>query len=362
MDNQKKMRFSVVDTGRDFTLNYEETQTSSKSAVINYGADNRLPQHLNELVRNSATLKAIVDATVAYICGNGINISDDASKWKTKVNRRGETMENIIEQASYDLLVYGGFAINVVFSHIHTVAEIYALDFSRCRSNYNNTLIFYAPKWGQWTGKYETFDAFNLEKIDPEHPSQIYYYKGSSRRVYPYPTWEGAVRDAQTEVESTKLQLNEMANGLVAKHIITLPNDTGALTEKEKDDVEEAIKTKFSGSEATSSFFVAWKEEGMSEVKVDSLHTEDDSNKFVTIKKSARENLFIAFRCNPILVGLNTERSNFNRQEFAEAFELYQRTVVSGYQRKLEKAVNTIISVPGGIQIIPFTLERAEEE
>ncbi len=358
MADIKKHTFSVVDTDRNFVIDYDENQTNGKT-FVNWGVDNRLPQHLTFLGRNSATLSAILNSTVGYICGNGVNVSDDASKWKESVNRRGETWEDIIAQAGYDLLLLGGFALQIVYSKLGTVAEVYALDFSRCRSNYNNTKIFYAPKWGTWTSKYEEYDAFDREHIGESY-TQIYYYKGTSRRVYPNIPWEGAVNDARTEVEAGNLQLNEMANGLSAKTIITLP-DAG-LTDPEKDEVEEAIKTKFAGSNATSSFFVAWKQEDGGEVKIDSIKTEDDSNKFITIKKSARENLFIAYRCNPVLVGLNTERSNFNRTEFAEAFALYQRTVVSGYQRRLEKAINTIIAVPNGVQIIPFTLEREEDK
>ena len=105
---------------------------------------------------------------------------------------------------------------------------------------------------------------------------------------------------------------------------------------------------------------VTWKEEGLSEVKVDVIDQKDDSQRFVTIKQSARENIFIALRMNPMLAGLNVQ-TGFSREEFAECLNLFQKTVISGLQRKIEKVINTIIAVPGGIQILPFTLDREEE-
>lgn len=359
MAETKKHTFAVVDRDRMPVPDYLEENTNTKS-FVNWGRDNQFPQHVNYMVRNSPTLKSCIESITNYIVGNGVNVKDEASKWKTEVNRRHETMEDLISQIAYDLIAYGGFAINVLYSKLGTVAELYALDFTRIRSNYNNTVIYYAPKWGQWTSKYDAYPAFDREKVDPTHPSQIFYYKGNSRRVYPIPTYEGAFRDCLTEIEASKLQLTEMANGMNAKTIITLPNDTGTLTEDEKNEIEEAIRAKFTGSEATSSFFLTWKEEGLSEVKVDVIKQEDDSNKFVTIKKSARENIFISLRMNPMLAGLNVE-TGFSREEFAEALALFQRTVVSGYQRKIEKAIDSIIAVPGGIQLIPFTLEREDE-
>ena len=54
--------------------------------------------------------------------------------------------------------------------------------------------------------------------------------------------------------------------------------------------------------------------------------------------------------------------TGFSREEFAEALKLFQKTVVGGIQRAMEKAINGIIAVPDGIQIIPFSMEREEEE
>ena len=359
-ENKKQVRFSVVDTKREVAWDYEEN-TNSKGYVA-WGRDNQYPQHVTYLAKNSATVKAIIEGSVRYICGNGLVIPEDAAKWRNAVNRRGETMEDIIEQVANDLMLLNGFAIQVVYNKLGAVAEIYALDFSRCRSNLTNTKIYYSKKWGQWTGKYDEYDAFNPEKIDPEKLTQIYFYKGSSRRVYPVPSWEGAFRDAMTEIEASKWQLNDMANGLGAKVIITLPDEAGTLTEEEKTAVEDAIASKFCGSEATSNFFLTWHQEGIGDVKVDVIRQEDDSTKFNAIKKSARENIFVSFRATPNLFGLPTETTGFNEQEYEGAYKLFDRTVIAPLRKRIMGVINQIIRSKEDIKIVPFNLFNEEEE
>ncbi len=358
--DKKQVRFSIVDTKRELSLDYEEN-TNSKGYVA-WGADNQYPQHVSYLAKNSATVKAIIEGSVRYICGNGLQIPDDASRWATEVNRRHETLEDIVEQVANDLMLLSGFAIQVIYNRLGAVAELYALDFSRVRSNANNTKIYYAKKWGNWTAKYDEYDAYDPERVDPDKLTQIYFYKGSSRRVYPVTSWEGSFRDAQTEIEASKWQLSDMANGLQAKTIITLPDEAGTLTEDEKTAVEDAIATKFCGSEATSSFFLTWRQEGIGEVKVDTIKQEDDSAKFKAIKDSARENIFVSFRATPNLFGLPTATTGFNEQEYAGAYKLYDRTVIAPLRKRIVNVLNEILKSEDGIKIIPFTLFDEEEE
>lgn len=356
---QKKLNFTIVDTNRPVPPRFEEN-TNTKG-FVNWGADNTFPTQVHRMYLDSVTVHTIVDGTVRYICGNGVHIDEQAARWNGEINRKGEEMSNLIEQLATDLMIYDGFAIQVIYNKLGAIAELYALDFGRCRVNVDGTKVYYSPKWGAYTAKYKEYDAFNREKINPENPTQIYFYKGAARTCYPYPSWGGAFKDALTEIESGKLQLNSVANGLNAKTMITLPNDTGTLTNKEKEAVEDAIREKFYGSEATSSFFLFWREEGMSEMKVDSIKTEDDSNRFKTMKESAQDNIFVAFQATPTLFGLLQKAKGFSKTEYKEAYELYEAIQVSGRRKKITKVLNKILGTDNAITILPFDIDTEEE-
>lgn len=354
----EKLNFTIVDTKRPSVPIYEENANSK--GFVNWGRDNMFPTEVHRMYMESVTVRSIIDGTVKYICGNGIRVDDSAARWNGVINRKGEDLSDLIEQLATDLLTYDGFAIQIIYNKLGAVAELYALDFGRCRTNLEGTKVYYSPKWGAYTAKFKEYDAFNRERIDPENPTQIFFYKGAARTVYPFPSWGGAFKDALTEIEAGKLQLNSVANGLNAKTMITLPNDTGMLTDQQKEDVEEAIRSKFYGSEATSSFFLFWREEGMSEMKVDSIKTEDDSNRFKTMKESARENIFVAFRCTPTLMGVLQQAKGFSKTEYKEAYELYYKIQVKPRQKKICDVLNKILGTDNAISVLPFDIDTEE--
>ena len=353
---EKRLNFSIIEPGNVKIPVYEEN-TNTKGPVW-WGADNAFPQFVNMLYGESATVRAIIDGTAFYICGNGIDVQEGAAKFAEKVNRQGQTINDICEQLATDLMKLNGFAIQIIYDKLGSVAELYALDFTRIRVSSDGKKIFYAKRWGQYTGKYKAYDAFDKSNIDPENPTQIFYFKGGARTVYPRPIWEGAFRDVLAEINASKLVLNSMANGLAAKSIITLPNDNGLLTDDEKDAIEKSIKTKFTGPDADSSFFLYFREQAQGDIKVDTIKQEDESPKFVNYKKSARENIFTAFRCSPNIFGLpNNNQGVFSKDSYKDAFELYNKTQVKPRQRMIERAFDRILGSEQTISFLPFDIE-----
>ena len=353
---EKRLNFSIVEPGSVKIPTYEEN-TATKSYVY-WGQDNAFPQFVNMLYSESATVRAIIDGTALYILGNGINIEEGAAKFAEKVNRQGQTMNDICEQLATDLMKLNGFAIQIIYNKLGEITELYALDFTRIRVSSDGKKIYYAKKWGQYTGKFKCYDAFDKKNIDPENPTQIFYYKGGARTVYPRPIWEGAFRDVLAEINASKLVLNAMANGLAAKTVITLPNDNGLLTDDEKDAIEKSIKTKFTGPDADSSFFLYFREQNQGDIKVDTIKQEDESPKFVNYKKSARENIFTAFRCSPNIFGLpNNNQGVFSKDSYKDAFELYNKTQVKPRQKMIERAFDKILGSENTITFLPFDIE-----
>lgn len=353
---EKRLNFSIVEPGYVKIPAYEENLNSK--TYVYWGADNLFPQFVNSLYNESATVKAIIDGSALYVCGNGINIEDGMAKFSEKVNRDGQTINDICEQLAIDLFKLNGFAIQVIYNKLGEIVEFYALDFSRVRVSADGKKVYYAKKWGQYTAKYKCYDAFDRSHIDPENPTQIFYYKGSARTVYPRPVWEGAFRDVLAEVNASKFVLNSMANGLAAKSVITLPNDNGLLTDDEKDAIEKAIKTKFTGPDADSSFFLYFREQGQGDIKIDTIKQEDESNRFINLKKSARENIFTAFRCSPNIFGLANDNTGvFSKDSYKDAFELYNKTQIRPRQRQIERAFDRIFENENTITFLPFDID-----
>lgn len=356
---QERMLFSVVDTGSASLPKYTENQNSK--GFVNYGSDNKFPEFPKMLATESATVASIIKGTVRYICGNGIHTS--VPRWEGSVNRKGDDLNDIVEALATDLMIYGGFALQVIYSKLGSVAELFALDFARCRTDESGRKVYYAKRrWGSYTQDYDVYDAFDRDHIDPEKMTQIYYCNGNVRTVYPRPSWEGCFRDALSEIEASKLALSQLENGLVAKTVITLPNDASNLTPDEKKLVEQAIRDKFTGvGPGKSSFMIFWREEGMQDLKVDSITTEDDTARYTELKKASRENIFVSFQCTPELMGLPRENQGFDTSQVMDEFKLYEKTVVGPAQKKILKVLRKVTEAQD-LNILPFSLDELKEE
>lgn len=353
-----QVNLSVVDFEKKYTYDRDEVISNSRSFVY-WGKDNKYPSILKNLYYNSATLGSIINGTVGYVLGDGVIAADEAAKWKESVNRRGDTLYDIVNSLALDYMIYRGFAIQVIYSKLGTVAEIYALDFNKCRSDeYHRKIYFNKKGWTSYSTKYEVYDAFG-EKFDPEHPSQILYFTDGSRGVYPHPRWEGAIKDVETEIECTNYSLNSIGNGLSARYILTMPSSAN-LTKEQKEIIEKGIKEKFTGTE-TSSNFMLYFATGTEELKATAITADEQNEKFTSIKKAARENIFTAFAAVPALFGLMTESKGFSKEEFSSAYKLYFNTQVKPIQKKINNQISKVLGVKNAVVYQPMIITWDEE-
>ena len=352
------LNFSVVDTERKYGNEYTES-VYGKDSVVSYGEDNGAPALFFKCYAGSATLKSVVDGTVSYILGEQVVVDESAEKWAEKVNRTGMTMRQLIAHIALDYMIYGGFAIQVIYSKIGTVCELYPLNFAKCRTNEDCTKIFFNKKgWSKWATKTAEYDRFDRETYDSNNPSQVFYFKGDfTKNVYPLPVWNGALLDVLTEMECSKYSLNSVANGFTARYALQFLN-SGSLPEAQKELVEKSIKEKFCGSDNNN--FMLYFSPSSDKMEITKIESDDTPEKFIAIKDNARSNIYTSMRCTPLLMGLPNASNGFSTNEYKDAFKLYQKTVIQQYQDAICESINKIIG-EGAVSIAPFSLQFDEE-
>lgn len=338
MDKEQKIRFSVLESDTKGSYEYEENVYGG-AQIVSYGTDNDAPVIFRNCYRNSATLGAIINAYIDYILGEEIEVKGTFAE---KVNRNGMTMRQLIAALALDYEIYGGYAIQVIYNKLGTPVELFPMDFSKLRTNEDGSKIFYSKKgWTKYATKSEAYDRFNLSKIDPAKPTQIFYYKGDfTRTVYPLPPYFSALNDIMTEIGCSRYSLNSVNNGFSAKYILNFP-EADNLSDTQKKDIETAIKTKFCGPEADSNFMLYWgdSEQNMTVSKIES---DDAPAQYINIKENCRSNIYTAMRTNPLLCGLN-QQTGFATQEFSDSFKLFSKTVIAPIQKSLKENIEKII-------------------
>lgn len=332
-----------------------ETKQRGKN-YLNWGDDNKYPEYLLDLYNNVVTLQTIINGTCDFVCGDDLQIND--VRFKNKVNKSGETILDIVRKLVRDKLTFGGCAVQVIRDMKGDVAELYALDFSKIRSNEKNDIFYYSDDWGSWGAKALEYPKY---AFGDQNPTSIFYDKGHlTRSVYPIPIYGAAIVSCETEKAINEFHLNNINNGFASNLIINFNN--GEPNDDQKDEIERKLNEKFAGFQNAGRFLISYNDTKDNAVTIERLDDDEFDKKYQALAERTRTQIFSAFRAPSVLFGINPDQTGFNEVEFNEAFKLYNRTVVRPLQIELTDMFDKILGVKGSIVIEPFRLTPKGEE
>lgn len=351
-----KMNFSIFDSAVKVVPTFVEKETGKP--FVNYGNDNKFPNYLWDLYLRSALLQSIINGTADYTCGNGVIFSENSvvQKLKDNANQDGETLEDIIKKIVADYLIFGGFALQLIYNKLDEINEVYWLDFRNVRLDREGTKAYYTNDWVRHANDYATYDIFNPNE---RQKTCVYYFKGHlTRGVYPIPKYNGALSAIETSTEISKFHLNSIINNFSGNFIINFNN--GEPSTDIQDEIERKVKAKFSGADNAGKFVIAFNKSKENGVTVERIQDDNFDKKYENLRTDTYKEIFIAFRAIPQLFGYSLEGTAFNKQEFTEAFELYNKTTVEPIQRDIKRVFNKIFNVDDSLNLIPFQLNKEE--
>ena len=358
MDNEVKMSFSIIPHAeRDIPVS-TESKVSGKKYVA-WGSDNNYPEYLWGLYNRSSVEQSIINGIADYVHGDGI-VNVDSKINADAINNDGETLDDILNKILIDYPIFGGFALNIIFNYNHEVSEIYWLDMRTVRVDQYERKAYVSDKWS-WGAKpieYVLFDKNVLEaswKTDNPINSCVFYYKGKiTRSIYPVPIYSGALAAIETSTEIANFHLRNILNNMEPSAIITFKN--GVPTEEEKKKIEKKMMEKFSGTSNAGKFMLNFCDDAEHGVEISRLSEDKMDEKFKSLNDSTIKEIFIAFRATPALFGVNPEGNGFSKEEFLQAFELYNKTMIKPIQKEIVRCFNKIYGVDKAFDFIPFQL------
>lgn len=358
-NNQEKMNFSIFDSAVKVVPTFIEKENTGKP-YLNYGVNNQFPNYLWELYLRSAILQSIINGTADYAGGSSITYNElnpVIKKLKDEANKDGETLDDVIKKVIVDYLIFGGFALQVIYNKLGEINELYWLDFRNVRRNKEGDKVYYSDDWVKHANDYITYDIFNPEN---NKGTSVFYFKGHiSRGIYPVPRYNGALSAIETSTEISKFHLNSILNNFSGNFIINFNN--GQPTEDIQREIEKKVKDKFSGADNAGKFLIAFNDSKENGVSVERIQDDNFDKKYESLRTDTFKEIFVAFRAIPQLFGYSLEGTGFNKQEFSEAYDLYNRTTVQPIQRDIQRTFNKIFGVDDSLTIQPFILKEEGE-
>lgn len=354
-DNKKQtnIKLLAIDQFVDSNIVSPEEKFYKDDGFVGWGELNNYPDYIEDLYQNVSTLHSIIDGTTDYICGDSIECK--ITNFSESINRKGDTIYDLISWIAKDLVKFNGFALNIVRNKLGTPAEIYYLDFKRIRSNKEGTKYYYSTDWSKSYGrvKYTAYDSFlNPDAYNPN--STIFYYKNDINRIYPTPIYAASVIACEIEKKISEYHLNNISNSFNSNYIINFNN--GRPSDEIQEEIEMEVYDKFCGVENSGRPMLSFNNNKDSETTIQKIDADSFIDKYKTLAEWSRQEIFTSFRCSPILFGIDQEKTGFNANEYAEIFRLFNKTMIKPFQNKISKTFDKIFNSTGSIEIKPFTI------
>lgn len=342
-----KLCFSVFELEKTAMPDAKEVVRSNYD-YVSWGKDNRFPNDLYDMYQNSAILQSVINGTADYVFGNGILSAFDV------VNDNYETLEDIVKKCIFDYLIFGGFAVQLMYKG-GKVESMYWLDFQKCRKSEDEKKVYYSDDWGKYAKKALEYKAWTPET---DKGTCIYYYKGhKTRGIYPVPMYIGALKSVKISTEISNFHLNNITKGFASNAIISFNN--GEPDEDTKARIERDVKEKFCGTDNAGSFLLIFNESKDNACEIAKIQDDKYDEKYSSLAKYVKDDIFISFRATPELFGLSVEGNGFSQEEYTQAFNLYNKTVVMPIQKDMERSFRSFGYV---IKFKTFTLENTEDK
>jgi hypothetical protein len=330
-----------------------------------YGHMNDYPEYLLELYKKSAKHQALIKGKINYICGNGWKAGDVYGELFIRNANQVETLEDVTKKIVTDNELFGGFYLQVIWSMNGMISDIYHVDYSKVRTNKDNTEFWIKDNWKDRHEDVKVYPAFN-----PNFPkgSQILFVKEyrAGISIYPLPSYFGGLNYIESDIEVSKHVLGNAQTGFTPSKLITLPN--GEPNPEEKRIIERKFENKFTGSDGKK-FLLSFVNDSGRKPIIDDLGASDLTKEdFGHVDELIRTNIYVAHQITtPALFGIAEPGKLGSRQEMRDGYEIFKNTYINYKQRQIEAVINMIGSYRGVkepmylIAVEPIGIEFGEQ-
>lgn len=353
--------------------------------IQTYGLRNDYPQRIKTVTNASVTAKGCISTYQKFIQGGGFA---DTVFYKSVVNERGLTCDQLLNLIAKDFADYGGFSLHMNYNLLGQITDVTHIPFEHCRLTIDDDLgkVSKIGIHRDWTKlKRKTVVSKNtIEFIDVYNPistvvqaqimaeggiesykGQVLYYSIDGEMVYPKPIYDAAITDISSEAGISNViyrnaRMNFMPAGMLIRKI---PENSGPRKDEHGNDVPDTFSQnfkQFQGDENACKIIDV--EAGFDESKPEFVPftTEKFSEEMKISSEMVQVKIGKVFLQPPILRAENVA-TGFTLQAMQDAYEYYNSITISE-RLEIERVFSRIfknfvrpVNPSGNYSIIPLT-------
>jgi predicted transcriptional regulator len=312
-----------------------------------FGEDNLYPQKLIDLYNKSPKHNAIVNQKSSYIAGESFEIYADDTLKKAKAFDKlrninaFEDYESFNTKISQDFELFDGYYIEVIWNKAKTeIAELYHLPFQNVRLS--KDCAYYSEDWSNSREAVVEYPLFNPTTRENK---QVYAFKmyRAGQGKYPLPSYIGALKYIEIDVEIGNYYLSNIKNGFFAQTVIQMFK--GQPTPEEMRIAKRRFKKNYQGAEAEESggLIIMYNEQNEKPAEITNLQPSDFDKQFQQLNDQVQEEIFVGHRVStPVIFGIATPGTLGQRNEIIEGYELFQTSYIEPRQKIKDSSFNVV--------------------
>lgn len=375
-DNKKIYR---IELGQIQLKDFQEKMIVTNDWV-NWGSKNDFPDVLLQLLYNSSTHFRIVNKRKDLILGDGVVVEKTTNKnaiatenFIQKINRNGETLEEIIDKIAFDFVTFGQSALQVIWgAGGNRITEIFHFPVNNIRygkkDKYGNiNRYFYSENWKKF--KLKEFEPFACTPFSPipeiiaQSPTQILLIKPYSPgcSYYTHPSYVGGLNYIHLSWQMSEFAQASVRNGCFPSIMITTKN----MPDDEKDYFFRNFESQYIGANNANKVLINFVED-MNDLKVDVIDSKAQTEMIKSLNDLATTNILQAHGCPGVLVGIAEAGKLGETNEINNSYLDFEAGVIVPDRNIIINSINKLLKINGMDEVkitnsTPIPFQGSEE-
>lgn len=346
-------KFSVYTFGE---VELPQATEKSYEDFVTYGEDNLFPQSLIYAWLQSSIHNALTNGIVQLVAGEDVTFNQkvvDVETFKLRVNKNGDSLQDLINKTAFDLYLHGYYGWQVVWNQARTkIVAIYHTPAEQIRSgkaNDEGVIEDYFVSWDWSQFRKKKFEPQKIKAFDPADRSeakQMMFVKQyrPNQFYYSTPSYIGGMNWVLMDNRVGEFHLNNIENGFFPSAVVQFFN--GEPPQEEKRKIELGFMEKFSGKKQAKIVFV-YNNNQEQKVAFDTYEGANVDKRFRDLMPEIAKNIMIAHRVpSPLLFGIRDGGGLGNNAEELESSSLLMnKMVIVPFQKIILQSLAQIFKI-----------------
>ena len=341
----------------------ENLIVNTRTPWVYYGIANLAPQELIRLYNSSPTHRASVTSKWYGVRGEDLILVEKDRG--LMVNSLGDTLYDIWSKACLDFILYGGFALNIVWKKDREQGfEIYYMDYSKLRADKTDMYdkvhhYYYCADWA-FPKKFIPRKLAAFDPTNEDEPTQVFYYTTHScgNNYYPTPSYWGGATAISTEVEIYNWWHSNIINNLQPSLFVSL--NTGIPAPEEREQIYNNLVAKYGNSNNAGKLFLTFSDSKDQAPEVTQIQPNSSDKMWIEMGAAVQQAILTSHQISsPELLGIITP-GGLGTPDHLEAQDHFQHLVIKPIQTEIKKVFEKILNLrdrmPIEIEIKQFNM------